>query len=196
MNKKILLHTCCAPCVLPILDYFKHQKMLDNVVLYFFNPNIIPKQEYDKRLFYVRKVGKYYNINVLEGEYTNKEWLMYLKNHLDLDLTSYKENGPRCDVCFTYRLEKSVLFAKQNNFDSFCTTLQVNLYKNTNFIIQKSKELCKHYGIQFIDLLLDKQEAHKKEKELCQKLDIYRQKFCGCNLNIDYKFIKNKNVKI
>ena len=73
MNKKILLHTCCAPCVLPILDYFKHQKILENVVLYFFNPNIIPKQEYDRRLFYVRKVGKYYNINVLEGEYTNKE---------------------------------------------------------------------------------------------------------------------------
>jgi len=73
MNNKILLHTCCAPCALPILDYFKQQNIISNITLYFFNPNICSRQEYDKRLFYVRKIGEYYNINVLEGEYIHKE---------------------------------------------------------------------------------------------------------------------------
>lgn len=103
------------------------------------------------------------------------------------DLETYKENGLRCQFCFEYRLEKSIKFAKDNGFDSFCSTLQTNLYKDTEFIIKKTKELCKKYGLEFVDIPLDKKEAYQKGVLLCKEFDIYRQKFCGCEFSFKNK---------
>jgi len=66
MNK-ILLHTCCAPCALPVLDYFENNGNISDITLFFFNPNIYG-EEYIKRLEYVKKIGEHYKVFVIEGE--------------------------------------------------------------------------------------------------------------------------------
>lgn len=75
------------------------------------------------------------------------------------------------------------MYAKNNGFDGFCSTLQTNLYKDTEFIIDEAKKLCEKYGLEFVELSLDKKIAYEKGKELCKELDIYRQKFCGCEFS-------------
>ena len=179
---KLLLHTCCAPCALPILDYFKSNGNISNITLFFFNPNIY-EEEYIKRLEYVKKVGEHYGASVIEGKNDHDVWLDYLKNNLDNDLKSYLENELRCQFCFKFRLEESIMYAKNNGFDGFCSTLQTNLYKDTEFIIDEAKKLCEKYGLEFVELSLDKKIAYEKGKELCKELDIYRQKFCGCEFS-------------
>jgi len=82
-------------------------------------------------------------------------------------------------------LEESIIYAKHNGFDSFCSTLQTNLYKDTEFINNETKRLCDKYGLDFIELTLDKKIAYERGKELCKELDIYRQKFCGCEFSIN-----------
>ncbi len=182
MNK-ILLHTCCAPCVLPVLEYFKEKGMISDVTLFFFNPNIFPLEEYTKRLEGVKQVGEIYNIPIIDGLYEHEIWLKYLEKTLDKDLKEYLENQERCNQCFLFRLERSVAYAKDHGFSHFASTLQVNLYKNTEFIIKEGERLCQESGLEFTKLSLDMKEAHDKERELCKEFDIYRQRFCGCEFS-------------
>ena len=72
MSKKtLLLQTCCAPCVLPILEYLKDQNL--DITLYYFNPNILDKEEYKKRLMEVIKVAKVYSCKYIFEEYNHNE---------------------------------------------------------------------------------------------------------------------------
>jgi len=183
-QKKILLHTCCAPCALPIIEYFKQTKLLDEVLLYFFNPNIFPREEYQKRKSAVAEISKIYDLPFLEGEDDHNKWLNFLKGSLKDAPETYLENSDRCLQCFYYRLDSSIVYAKKHQFLYFASTLQVNLYKNTTFIIQTARELCRNYNINFLDLPLDSYLSHKNSIELAKKYGIYRQKYCGCEFSL------------
>lgn len=220
----MLLHTCCAPCALPIIDgstsltinpeysrriddltsltmastelsrmsnpeptrrikYLLKEKKVKNLTLYFYNPNIYPEKEYQKRLEEVKKISKIYNLELIIGEYEHNKWLNYLKQSLPNPLESYSENEERCLNCFRFRLDKTAEFAKNNNFNEFSTTLSVNRFKNTKFMNNYGEKLAKEYNLDYVILDLDPYEAHKKEQELAKKYNLYSQKYCGCEFS-------------
>jgi len=177
----ILLHTCCAPCALPIIEYLLGKK---DITLYFYNPNIYPEEEYQKRLKEVEKISKIYNLKLIIGEYEHDKWLAYLKKSLPHPLTSYPENDERCLSCFRFRLDKSAKFAKDNNFNEFTTTLSVNRFKDTKFMDNYGQKIAKEYGLHYMVLNLEPYQAHEKEKGLVKKHNLYSQKYCGCEFSL------------
>lgn len=180
----MLLHTCCAPCALPILEYLLKKKKVKDITLYFYNPNIYPEQEYQKRLKEVEKIAKIYNLELIIGQYEHHKWLDYLKKSLPRPLKFYPENDERCLNCFCFRLDKTVKFAKDNNFNEFATTLSVNRFKNTKFIDNYGQRLVKQYGLNYLSLDLDPYQAYQKEQKLVKKYNLYSQKYCGCEFSM------------
>lgn len=178
----LLLNVCCAPCGLPIIEDLLSEQKIE--ALYFYNPNIFPEEEYEKRLEETEKVASLYNLKLYQDDYDHANWLKFITGKLSQAPESYPENSERCSLCFRYRLEKTALFAKDEGIPEFATTLSVSRFKDTKFINSYGEELAKTHGLKYIPLSLDANVAHQKGIELSKKHAIYRQKYCGCEFSL------------
>lgn len=172
----LLLHACCAPCSSACLEYLnKHF----NITIYYYNPNISPKAEFDKRLDeekrLVSEMPLENNVDVIEGYYDYNEFLEIAKG-----LETVPEGGARCFKCYKLRLEKTAKLAKEKGFDYFCTTLSISPLKNSQKINEIGYEVAKEYGIKWLPSDFKKKEGYKRSIELSKEYDLYRQNFCGC----------------
>lgn len=177
----MLLNICCAPCGLPIIEYLIKN---ERPALFFYGPNIFPREEYLRRFDEAKKAAALYDTKLFEGEYDHNGWLSYLKENLPDPPESYLENGKRCLLCFQFRLNKTAVVAKENGFDAFATTLSVSRFKDTAFINQYGRELADKYQLKYETFPLNAAEAHRKGLELSKKHGIYRQKYCGCEFSL------------
>ena len=180
----MLLHTCCAVCALPVIEHLLTIKMVKDITLYFYNPNIYFEEEYDKRLKDVEKIAPIYKLKLIVGKYEHSKWLEYIKKSLPKSPEKYPENSVRCLNCFRFRLEETAEFAKKNNFDEFSTTLSINRFKNVNFINQYAEKLSKKYQLTYKILNIDPNQAYNIGLELSKKHNLYRQKYCGCEFSM------------
>lgn len=183
-KKKILLHSCCAPCssavIMALMDYF-------DITILYYNPNISPKEEYLKRkeeqINLIKKLKNITDINIIDCDYDNEIYEKRIKGYEDCP-----ERGKRCNICFNLRLEKTAEIGKSKNFDYFCTTLTVSPYKDAKLINEIGKNLEKKYRIKWLYSDFKKNDGYKKSIELSKKFNLYRQDFCGC------KYSKRKNI--
>ena len=170
--KKLLLHVCCANC----LGYpFSILKEKFNITLFYFNPNIHPKEEYLKRLDEVKKISSFFNTTLIIGRYEVKNWFNKTEKFKD-----EPEGRNRCTLCFQIRLEKTAQMAKKKGFDSFNTTLSVSPHKNSKIINEIGQSLANKYNIGYFYSDFKKYDGFKKTLEISKKLNIYRQNYCGC----------------
>ena len=178
MKQKLLFHTCCGICFLSYLDFIKDYQ----TTIFFYNPNIHPEEEYQKRLEAVKKIAEEFKLDFVEGKYNKEDWFAAVKG-----LEKEPENGKRCNFCFEIRLQETVKFAKENGFTHFLTTLNLSPYKDINFINELSKKLAEETNLQYLEFNFPKQERFEllnKAKKLAQPLDLYHQKYCGCLYSI------------
>ena len=174
-KKNLLLHSCCGPCSSYVLDYLKPYF---NITILYYNPNIYPLDEYQKRLSEQQKlVSKMQDesIKVVEIGYNPLEYYQIVKNH-----ENDKEGQERCHLCYKLRLEQAAKYAKENNYDYFTTTLSVSPYKNSTVLNEIGEELSKKYLINYLYADFKKQDGYKKSIELSKKYKLYRQDYCGC----------------
>lgn len=175
-NKKILLHSCCAPCSSYVISFLSNY--FDITILYY-NPNISPKEEYEKRKEEQKKLIKLLNtkhkLDFLDCDYENDTY-----NKLITGYESCKEGGSRCSICFNLRLEKTAILAKQHNYDYFCSTLTVSPHKNSKIINEIGTKISQKYNIKWLYSDFKKNEGFKQSIELSKKYDLYRQDYCGC----------------
>lgn len=171
-NNKLLLHSCCGPCSSSVIERLKDY--FDITVLYY-NPNIEPKEEYDKRKSEQLKLLNILNIKHMDIDYLNEEYHDKVKGY-----EQEPENGLRCTLCFELRLEKTAKLALENNFDYFSTTLTVSPHKNSKLINEIGLKLQDKYNIKFLVSDFKKEEGYKRSIELSKKYDLYRQDYCGC----------------
>ena len=175
-NKKVLLHSCCAPCSSYVLSYLTNY--LDITVLYY-NPNISPKEEYELRkqeqIKIINKLDKNHKIDYIDCDWENDRYEQVIKG-----LENEPERGSRCTKCFYLRLEKTAKMAKQLGYDYFCTTLTLSPYKNAKLLNEIGFELEKKYDIKYLPSDFKKNEGYKQSIELSKKYDLYRQDYCGC----------------
>lgn len=172
----LLLHVCCAPCssyVLELLsNYFK-------ITLVYYNPNIYPKTEYDKRYGEIDKVLKgtnaKYPISGLEVEYDSSKFYEISKG-----LENEEEGGVRCHKCYYLRMEKTASLAKELDFDYFTTTLSISPYKNASILNRIGEVLEEKYQVKYLYADFKKKEGYKRSIELSKEYDLYRQEYCGC----------------
>ena len=188
----LLLHTCCTPCALPILEYLDNYYQRRNLylrsqlALYFYSRNIFHRSEYEKRKLEVKKIAKIYSIIAYYGAYDHNKWLTYLSKNLFLSPADYKENSQRCQQCFFWRLRQLFIFAQMNRFNQVATTLSINMFKDTRFINEVGHKLSRQYKkhpIKYITFDLNSQRAYQREKELLAKYHLYHQHYCGCEFS-------------
>lgn len=185
MPKKLLLHACCAPCISQSLMVLqgkdKWEKVLTvkpdfDITIFFYNPNIHPIDEMQKRLAEVIQLAKIMdNTPVIEGRYNSDKWFDFAR-----DLKDLPERGERCFLCYEMRLDESFRVAKERGFESVATTLTISPHKDAKAINRIGAELSTKYGIEYIVSNFKKDNGYKKSIEYSEKYNLYRQDYCGC----------------
>lgn len=157
------------------------QKLTDDgydVTVYYFNPNIAPVSEYERRkdelVRYCEKMGYKYII----GEYTKEDWLEYIKG-----LENQPEKGLRCNKCFRFRLEETIKTAQKLGIRYYSTTLTVSPHKISREIFNVADELA-FYGVNFLREDFKKQNGFLKTMQLSRENNFYRQTYCGCEFSM------------
>ena len=175
-TKKILLHSCCAPCSSYVITFLSNY--FDITILYY-NPNIAPKEEYEKRkqeqIKLINTLNTKHKLDFLDCDYDND-----IYNNKIIGYEKYPEGGSRCNICFNLRLEKTAILAKKHNYDYFCSTLTVSPHKNSKIINEIGKYLSEKYSIKWLYSDFKKNEGFKQSIELSKKYELYRQDYCGC----------------
>lgn len=172
----LLLHACCAPCSSYCLEYLSQHF---SITVLFYNPNISPAEEYQKRVDEIRRLISELpaknKISLIEGRYLPEEFYNSVKG-LELE----PEGGKRCPVCFELRLREAALTAKKLGFDYFTTTLSISPLKDAEKLNDIGKMLSDEYGVAYLYSVFKKKNGYKRSIELSREYNLYRQNFCGC----------------
>jgi hypothetical protein len=184
MKPKLLLHTCCAPCLLSALFHLKDDY---EITVFYFNPNIYPEKEYQKRKSYAEKYCSENSIRFIEGDFNPAEWLSFVSKADNF--AELPEGGERCSSCFEFRLRKAANYAKENGFSIFCTTLTSGANKKASQINAIGEKIAAEMKIRFLSKDFKKGGGYEFSRKECMRLGIYRQNYCGCR----YSFRKNQS---
>lgn len=170
----LLLHACCAPCSSYVLEYLNQ---FFDITMFFYNPNISPREEFEFRLSELKRLINEMNLNikVTVGEYDSDLFYENSKGH-----ESEPEGGERCFKCYEMRLRKTALLAKCGGFDYFTTTLSISPYKNAEKLNEIGGRLSEEYGVKYLYSDFKKKNGYKSSIELSKIYSLYRQDYCGC----------------
>lgn len=174
--KKILLHSCCAPCSAAILEW-----MLQNgyePTIFFYNPNIWPEEEYLKRKAEIVRYAQEVGVSIVDGDYAHEGWRMQVEH-----LAEEPERGARCLLCFKIRLLETARYAFGHGFDTFTTTLASSRWKDINQIFEAGQYAASQFQeISFWDKNWRKGGLYERRNVLAKQF--YNQQYCGCEFSI------------
>ena len=181
--KKLLLHSCCAPCSSHVISVLTNYA---DITILYYNPNISPKSEYDKRkeeqIRLIKEIQKNHNVDIIDCDYDNDIYESLVKGYEDCP-----ERGDRCTICFNLRLEKTAKMAKLLGYDYFCSTLTVSPYKNSKLLNEIGEKLAEKYDVKWLHSDFKKENGYKHSIELSKEYNLYRQDYCGCKYSIRTK---------
>ncbi len=171
---KLLLHSCCAPCSCSLIESLSTAQI--DFTIFFYNPNIHPKKEYELRKAENIRFAKKMSIDFVDADYDTDVWFARVKG-----LGKEPERGKRCSSCFDIRFERTALYAHENNFKIFASSLGIARCKNLDQVIQSGHKAASKYP----DLTYWANNWRKNGgvERMCQITkceDFYRQEYCGC----------------
>ena len=182
-KRRVLLHSCCGPCSTAVIE-----RLLPDykVTVFFYNPNITDRDEYEKRKANQIKFIEAFNQEVpeedkvvfIEGEYLPEDFFDVAEG-----LEDCPEGGERCTECFKLRLDRTAKAALVMGYPLFGTTLTVSPHKNYQLISAIGTELGDVYGLEFLDMDFKKKAGFQRSIELSKKYELYRQNYCGCEFS-------------
>lgn len=180
--KNILIHTCCADCLLNAIKNLEAKQLITNqteITLFFYNPNIHPRTEYLERLQSIKKIlpnlKEKWNIKLVIPNYSPKEYM----NEIMRGSTEY---GKRCLNCWSLRLAHSFKYANENGIENITTTLLTSHYQSQDTIMEILEELNKKYKLNIIEIDECSNEKHT---------GFYKQNYCGCSFSLTEKMIQS-----
>ena len=169
-GKTILLHVCCAPCMIFPLESLRKQDF--KVKGFFYNPNIQPLDELEKRKDYVLTYSNRTDCEMFyDTSDDSEQFFAGFKGKL--------EGSERCHTCWYFRLKKTAEYAKKINADYFSTTLLVSPYQDGEKIKQIGQEIGEQIGIEFHYEKF--RTGYQYSVQVSKRENMYRQKYCGCN---------------
>ena len=176
----LLLQCCCAPCSSAVLEQLKE---FFTVKLYYYNPNIYPEAEYEKRKaqfdILLKAKDRVGDVKTVPSVYEPGKFEDAVKG-----LEKEKEGGARCEKCFVLRLDETARKAKEIGADYFCTTLTVSPHKDSRLLNKTGLEIQEKYGVKYLVSDFKKKEGYKRSTELSKELGLYRQNYCGCRYSM------------
>lgn len=182
-KNRLLLHSCCGPCSTACIERLLPDY---NVTVFFYNPNITDREEYEKRKeaqlkfinLYNEKLSDKDKIQFIEGEYLPEEFYDVASEY-----ASEPEGGVRCTECFKLRLERTAQAALRTGNTVFGTTLTVSPHKNYNLISAIGWELSVKYNLEFLDMDFKKKDGFQRSIQMSKEYGLYRQNYCGCEFS-------------
>jgi epoxyqueuosine reductase len=170
-HDRILLHVCCAPCSTAVVERLLEQGY--DILLFFSNSNIHPREEFGKRLAEARKIASIQSLELIIDEYDHQSWLDHIHG-----LEDEPERGKRCIKCFEYNLNRTAIMAQQLGIPGFTTTLTVSRHKSSRDIFSIGSILPGFLAMDF-----KKQDGYARSIVLAKEFELYRQGFCGCEFS-------------
>lgn len=189
IKPKLLMQVCCAPCSTTVMYRIKDNFDID---MYYYNPMIFPASELDKRTGEVAKLAKRMGLEarLIVPENDVRDFADIAKVRKDTP-----EGGMACYACYKLRLEETAKYAKENNYDYFCTTLSISPYKNSKWINEIGKDLEEKYQVKYLYSDFKKRNGYKMSIDLSKKYDLYRQSYCGCVFSYKEMQEYKENIK-
>lgn len=174
---KIVLHACCAICSGYPVSFLQDAGY--QVIVYFYNPNIYPDNEYQKRLEAERTLCKHFGCELVEADYCPNEFY-----EVAIGLENEPERGKRCDKCFELRLKKVAEFAKSRGIEKFTTSIVISPHKNFQKLSEIGEKIAQDEGLNFLAIDFKKKDGFLKTNKISRELELYRQNYCGCKFSL------------
>ena len=173
-ENKVLMHSCCAPCSGPLIEKMHNDGI--ELTIFFYNPNIHPKKEYEIRkqenIRFAEKLG----IKFVDADYDVQNWFARAKG-MERD----PERGRRCSMCFDMRFERTALYGYENGYKVITSSLGISRWKNMDQINESGVRAAGHYpGITYWTYNWRKDGGGARMYELAKEEEFYKQEYCGC----------------
>ena len=172
-EKKLLLHSCCAPCAGEVMEALSASNI--DTTIFFYNPNIHPIEEYEIRkeenIRFAEKLG----MPIIDADYDRDEWFQRTKGQ-----ENEPERGERCSTCFDMRFERTAQYASDNDFDLISSTLGISRWKDMDQINASGVRSSAPYNIPYWDFNWRKKGGSSRMLELSKREGFYQQEYCGC----------------
>ncbi len=172
MKKRLLLHICCAPdatvAIEDLADDF-------DTAGFFYNPNIHPGTEYERRLDSTKNLAAAEGLVLKEGQYDADRWFEAVTG-----LEAEPEKGLRCDTCFRMRMEETARMARGEGFEIIATVLTTSPHKDAGKINSIGQEIADEYGLEYQSTDLKKKNGFSRSVQLSREHNLYGQNYCGC----------------
>jgi predicted adenine nucleotide alpha hydrolase (AANH) superfamily ATPase len=173
-DKKVLLHSCCAPCSGEVIEAMVAAGI--ELTIFFYNPNIHPLKEYEIRknenIRYAEKLG----IKFVDGDYDVQDWFKRAKG-----MEYAPERGIRCTMCFDMRFVQTAAYAKENGFKIFTSSLGISRWKDMDQINDCGIRAAKEFeGLEYWTYNWRKKGGAARMYEISKEENFYKQEYCGC----------------
>lgn len=172
----LLLHSCCAPCSSYVIEYLSSYFY---ITVFYYNPNIYPDEEYDKRveeqMRFIKNFPTRYPVEFLCGDFDKERFYDTVRG-----VEQVKEGGERCFRCYRLRLLETAKKASELHTDYFTTTLSISPLKNAAKLNEIGETLATEYGVSYLNSDFKKKNGYKRSVEISNAYGMYRQDYCGC----------------
>lgn len=165
---KLLLHICCAPCLIYPLERLRQQGF--EVTGLFYNPNVHPFAEYNNRMHSAQHYSGRVGLEIIYPDYEPSQFFRAVN--------TMEDKPQRCPICWFLRLSYTALLARQKGYTNFSSTLLASVYQDQDALRKIGSNIAKEEGIDFYyeDFRPGFKEAHNEARAQ----GIYCQKYCGC----------------
>ncbi|MHA7840483.1 MAG: epoxyqueuosine reductase QueH [Gammaproteobacteria bacterium] len=173
-TKKLLLHSCCAPCSGEVM-----LRLLESNVkyaIYFYNPNIHPRKEYELRKEENIRFAEKHHIPFIDADYDVDNWFARARG-----MEKEPERGIRCTMCFDMRFERTALYAYENGYDVISSSLGISRWKDMNQINGSGTRAASHYPhLMYWTYNWRKAGGTQRMIAISKEEAFYQQEYCGC----------------
>ena len=167
---KVVLHICCGVCSAGAAESLIKEG--HQVIGFFYNPNIYPAEEYERRLATAKIAAEELSFPLEIPSYQPEDWFKKTES-----LKEEPEGGQRCHVCFRIRLEETYRYLLLCKADAFTTTLTISPHKSAETVNRIGREIG---GETFLERDFKKKNGFRHTLQLADQLCLYRQDYCGC----------------
>ena len=180
---RVLLHTCCAPCSSAIIEALMQNGITP--VIYYCNPNIFPKEEYEIRKEECTRYAQALGLEIVDADYDHENWLEAMKG-----LEGEPERGGRCLKCFKLRLLRTAQYARERGIKVITTTLASSRWKSLDQINEAGRWACENNippeerDIIWWDQNWRKGGLQERRLQIIKEYDFYNQLYCGCEFSM------------
>jgi hypothetical protein len=184
MKKRFLLHTCCAPCSIAIIDELRGTH---DLTAFFYNPNIYPEAEYLKRKAEVVRLCQEWGVGMVDEDYRPEEW-----ESVCGEGGADKEGGPRCSRCIKLRLGQAADYAAAHGYDLWSSSLSSGRQKVTYVVTLIGEREAERVGVPYLGTDWKKGGRQEKARRMLDERGVYRQDYCGCRFSLAARDAKRK----